>query len=124
MYNNLKIDGYWYIATPYSKYPGGLENATQVACKETAHLISHGVNCFSPIAHTHYVALYGELDPYDHAIWLPNDQPMMNAAHGVIVMKMEGWEESYGIAEEIKYFTEAGKPIVYLEPAYESFPRS
>ena len=107
---------YWYLATPYSKYPSGIEAAFEMACRAVAPLIRAGVPVFSPIAHTHPVAMHGRIDPLDHSIWLPADAPMMQAAHGLIVYRAESWERSYGIGEEIKAFQAAGKPIHYLDP--------
>lgn len=107
---------FWYLATPYSKYPEGLEAAFKVACVATADLIRAGVRVYSPIAHTHPIAHYGQMDPHDHGIWLPADAPFMQAARGLIVLKAESWEISYGIKEEIKEFAAAKKPIVYMEP--------
>lgn len=106
--------GFWYVATPYSKYPRGLDAAFEDACKATASLLRMGINVYSPIAHTHPIAKHGGIDPLDHSIWLPADAPMMDAAEGLIVVKMEGWDESYGISEEIKAFRTAGKPIIYV----------
>lgn len=106
---------FWYVATPYSKYPGGLDAAFEEACRATAHLVRQGVKVYSPIAHTHPVAKYGEIDPYSHDIWLPVDRPFMDTAEGLIVVKMTGWDESYGISQEIKVFEAAGKPIKYME---------
>ena len=68
-------------------------------------------------AHTHPVAVYGGIDPYDHSIWIPADKPLMEAAHGLLVCKMKGWEESYGIKVEIEHFEAEGKPVHYLEDA-------
>lgn len=107
---------FWYIATPYSKFPGGITAAFEGAAREAAALVKAGVPVYSPIAHTHPVALYGDIDPLDHDIWLPADAPFMEAAKGLIVCQMEGWEHSYGIGEEIKAFEAAGKPIVYMTP--------
>lgn len=108
--------GYWYLATPYSKFPAGLDAAHACACKATAKLIAAGVPVYSPIAHTHPVAVHGGMDPLDHKIWMPADKPMMVAAHGLIVLMMATWDDSYGISVEIKEFTAAGKPIIYLDP--------
>ena len=107
---------FWYLATPYSKYPGGIEEAFRLACRATADLIRAGIRAYSPIAHTHPVAIHGGIDPYDHRIWLTADEPFMHAACGLIVLKAESWELSYGISEESKAFEKAGKPIVYMEP--------
>lgn len=106
---------FWYLATPYSKFPSGIEAAFIVACQQTALLIRAGIPVYSPIAHTHPVAVNGDIDPLDHSIWLPADAPLMSAALGLIVCKMESWESSYGIGVEIAEFKKAGKPIVYME---------
>ncbi len=107
---------FWYLATPYSKYEAGLEAAFRLACWNAAKLIQAGVRVYSPIAHTHPVAVHGGIDPYDHGIWLPADAPFMDAACGLIVLTAKGWEESYGIRCEIEAFQKAGKPIHYMEP--------
>lgn len=108
--------GYWYIATPYSKYPAGLEAAFIEACRVTAALVSMRLPCFSPIAHSHPVAVHGELDPLDYAIWLPANEALIDAARGLIVVEMDGWEESYGVGVEIRRFEAAGKLVLYLDP--------
>ena len=107
---------FWYLGSPYSKYPAGLEAAFREACRNTAVLVRAGIRVYSPIAHTHPVAIHGEIDPFDHSIWLPADQPFMDAACGLIVCRMDGWLDSHGIGEELKTFEAAGKPIVYMEP--------
>ena len=110
-----EVETYWYVATPYSNYIGGLDAAFLAACRVTAALIKAGIRVYCPIAHTHPVAIHGGLDPLDHAIWMPADRPLMEAASGLIVVKMQGWGESRGVQEEIKVFKNAGKPIHYLE---------
>jgi len=107
---------FWYLATPYSKYPDGLQAAWDMACCAAADLIRAGIKVYSPIAHTHPIALAGKMDPLDHNIWLPADQPMMDAACGLIVYRAASWEISKGIAHEISAFERAGKPVIYLDP--------
>lgn len=109
---------YWYLATPYSKYVGGLEAAFTEACRQTALLVKAGVPVFSPIAHTHPIAMLAGMDPLDHTIWLPCDRPMMDAAWGLIVCKMDGWERSYGVAHEMDVFRQANKPVIYMKPGH------
>lgn len=115
-FDDLKItNGYWYLATPYSKYKHGIEEAWKAAASNTAHLIKLGIPVFSPIAHTHPIAIHGGIDPYDHEIWMPADQPMMDQAHGLIVCKMEGWDKSFGVQVEIEDFKAKGKPVHFME---------
>lgn len=106
-----------YLATPYSKYPHGIERAFADAAALAARLMLAGVKVYSPIAHTHPLAVHGGLDPLDHAIWLSFDEAMMAAAGVLIVAHLDGWAESMGIAHEIAFFERAGKPVFDLDPA-------
>lgn len=117
MLDELKNIPLIYLATPYSKYPLGIEQAFKDAAALTGKLLSSGLKVYSPIAHTHPVAIHGELDPYDHTIWLPFDSAIMDKADALLVAKMESWERSYGISHEIEVFKKAGKPIYYLNPS-------
>jgi len=110
------VDTYYYLATPYSKYPGGIDWAYRLACEQAAWLIKQGVPVFSPIAHSHGIADHGGINPFDHGVWLPADKPMMAAASALIVVKAPGWKESLGIAYEIKEFKSEGKPIWWMLP--------
>lgn len=103
-----------YLATPYSRHPAGMECAHHQACRAAGELIRRGARVYSPIAHSHPIALHGGLDPLDHAIWLPQDQAMMDASDELWIVQMPGWDDSYGIEQERKAFQAAGKPIKYL----------
>lgn len=103
-----------YLATPYSRYPAGPVSAFIDAATLAARLLRAGVNAYSPIAHTHPLAVYGNLDQFDHSIWLPFDELMMSRCDTLIVAHMEGWQESKGIAHEVAFFERAMKPIFDL----------
>ena len=101
----------FYLASPYSKYPGGPERAHEVVCRIAGQLVKEGVAVFCPIAHTHPIATFGHIDLYSHDIWLPVDEPLMRACDAMLIVEMAGWQESYGIAKEIEFFVEAEKPV-------------
>lgn len=104
-----------YLATPYSKYPAGIDAAFRDAAALAAKLLINGVKVYSPIAHTHPLAIYGGLDPLDHAILMPFDEAMMAASSALLVAQMQGWRDSKGIAHEIEFFRDQGNPIFYLD---------
>jgi hypothetical protein len=110
-------EGLAYLATPYTRYTGGIEAAFKDAAKLAARLLCTGLKVYSPICHTHPIAIYGALDALDHSIWLPFDEDMMEVSATLIVAHMDGWDESRGVAHEIKFFENAGKPIFDLDPA-------
>ena len=111
----------WYLATPYSKYPGGIAGAYELACKQSALLISHGVHVFSPIAHSHGIAFHGELDALSHDLWLAIDRTYMDLCCGCIFVLAESWEKSYGMEQERLYFLKNKKPVVDMTP--DKIPR-
>jgi hypothetical protein len=104
-------EGFWYLGTPYTKYPAGNQTAFEHACVAAAHLVEAGVRVFCPIAHTHSIAVQGGLDPLDDKIWIPASMPMMTVARGLIVCKMPTWEESQGLSLEIAQFSFLGAPV-------------
>lgn len=106
-----------YLATPYSKYEGGnLALAFRDAARLAAQLMQAGVIVYSPIAHTHPLAIYGDIDPLDHDIWLLFDEIMMARCDVLIVAQMNGWKESKGIDYEVRFFAERKRTIFMLDP--------
>lgn len=109
-------DGFWYVATPYTRYPGGHENAFIDASIAGAWLVERGVHVFVPITHSHPIATRGGLPEELNTlrVWMDQDGPFMAAAVGLCIVQMPGWDSSAGIAEEFKHFSRAGKPVVQL----------
>lgn len=114
MIEHLPKEHLYYLASPYSKYPGGLERAFKDICIISADLVRRGYAVFSPIAHTHPIAIQGGLNPLDHSLWLPFDEPMMRACTAIAVAMLPGWKDSYGVDFEIKQFKAMAKPEFYL----------
>jgi nucleoside 2-deoxyribosyltransferase len=105
-----------YLATPYSKYEGGLDRAHEDACMLGGALIGQGVKIFCPISHSHSLCTLGGVDPFSHNTWLEIDERLMEAADALLVAELDGWDESVGIGYEADVFAAAGKPVYYLDP--------
>lgn len=114
------MTGYWYVATPYTKYPEGLDAAYRHANQAAAGLVRrYQIPIFCPIAHSHSLcACYGTdggLDgETDGAFWEWFDAPLLEAAHGIAVVMMPGWDESAGVTHEIDQALRADKPVRYF----------
>jgi len=105
-----------YLATPYTHDDRRVrrkraQKAAMLACR----LIQQGLYIFCPIAHTHAIAECGDL-PCGFEYWGEFDRIMLNASQRLLIGKIEGWEDSKGIAAEIQIMRALGRPIVLVDP--------
>ncbi len=104
-----------YLASPYSKYPGGVDAAYEEACWIAGRLWKAGVPVFCPIIQTHSLSKMVDL-PATFEFWASYDHTMIAASDGMIIAKMPGWQDSVGIQAEIAICAKLGKPVTYLDP--------
>lgn len=109
--------GYFYLASPYSRYEGGLDCAAAVASRYAGRLIQLGLPIFCPVSHSHGISEESGIPHCDHETWMPLDRCFIEHAAGLIVLKMHGWDVSVGVQQEIEWFTAAGKPILFADLA-------
>lgn len=103
-----------YLATPYTDPdPAVMEERFNRACEIAGRLMAQGLIVFSPVAHTHPIAVRCGL-PRGFDYWERYDRALLAAASKLLVAKLPGWERSAGIAAEIKIAEELGIPIEYL----------
>jgi len=104
-----------YLASPYSSTVKAVCNDRfQATCKAAAKLMREGYNIFSPIAHSHPVSQHIG-NHLDHNFWLEQDLSFLDSwADEMWVLMIDGWEESEGIAAEIKRAEIIGLPVKYI----------
>lgn len=116
-YLSTKSDkkGLIYLATPYSHpNPEVMEQRFRAVNKVAAKLMEQGLHIFSPISHSHPISIEGNL-PTNWEYWESYDRVFLNASQKLIVLKLDGWEESVGVAAEIRIAGELGIDIEYIE---------
>ena len=102
-----------YLASPYSKYHGGKEKAFKLVVAKAAELMLEGYEVFCPIAHTHPIQdVIGDMDA---DWWLRQDFAVLKHCDELVVYKMPGWEDSYGVYREIGFAKVNYIPIRYIE---------
>lgn len=112
------VQGLAYLASPYSKYYLGRDMAYEVACLKAAQLMKEGWNIFCPIAHSHAIETVAMDEIKEGDFWLKQDYAVLKNCEKLLVFKMYGWDESYGVQEEIKFAQQHNIPIEYLEYDY------
>ena len=97
-----------YLALPYT----GQENYSfQVANNEAGQLMKQGHIVFSPISHTHPIAVECGL-PTDWDYWKVFDTAFIEWCDQLYVLCLDGWVSSKGVNAEIEIAKELGKPVV------------
>lgn len=105
-----------YLATVYSSNPDGIDEAFKQASRLTGRMLKAGYTAvYNPITHTHPIAIYGEINPYNHSIWLPFDEHMMDWADCIVVAKMPNYKISKEIAHKIQFFKNQNKKIYFMD---------
>ena len=106
---------FYYLASPYSRHPRGFDAAAREAAEAAAICLKAGIMVVSPIAHSHAVNAIMQ-GPTDAATWAKLNDAIIEASAGIIVVKMDGWETSDGIAAEIKLAGSLRLPVFYMKP--------
>ena len=102
-----------YLASPYTHPdPAVVEQRFEAVCRMAADLIRQGKTVFSPIAHSHSICRYGL--PGDWQFWKQHDREYLSACDEVVVLKLEGWQESHGVQAEIALARALGKPVSFV----------
>jgi len=102
-----------YLASPYS-HPDSMirEQRFRAACRATSMLLRRGKTVYSPIVHGHPLVEHGV--PTEWPFWEHNDRELLQRCEEVVVLMLDGWWESTGVAAEIRIALELGKPVRYL----------
>lgn len=112
-----------YLAAPYSVInPESALQETVIKRKRfrdvtrAAGLLmtQYGELVFSPITHCHPIAIEHGL-PGDFDYWRKYNEEFIKCASRLIVLTLDGWEESAGVTTEIALAHQFNLPTIYLE---------
>lgn len=107
-----------YLASPYTHAnPAIKEQRFKQVCAVAGRLMKEGKNVFSPIAHSHPIEQYFEDGkPEGHAFWLKQDFAILAKSTKLVVLTLEGWETSTGVAAELQFAQANGIPFEFMDP--------
>jgi nucleoside 2-deoxyribosyltransferase len=102
-----------YLASLYSHAdPAVREARYQAACRATAALLKAGLVVFSPIVHSHPLVAFNLPTGWD--FWERIDRAYLERCDELVVLTLEGWQESTGVQAEIALARGLGKPVRFL----------
>lgn len=110
----LQRRGYWYLGHPYSHgAPYMREDRWKKGLHVNGLLMTAGVHVYNPIHATHELALVHQL-PYEHDWWIEFNRHFIDGSVGMLILALNGWEQSRGLAQEIDYCRVKGKQMWLL----------
>jgi hypothetical protein len=111
-----------YLATPFTSFDKEQkfklieEHSRYVeASRITISLIKQGYNIYSPIVYAYSMATTNNL-PTDWKYWSNFLEVILPKCDILWVAKMEGWDKSTGVQEEIRLARNLGKPVTIIDP--------
>ena len=102
-----------YLACPYSaNYLAIKTQRTHAADVAASKLMNAGLLTFSPISHSHGIAIHGGL-PGDWNYWKEFDEEFVAFARVIVVLTIPGYETSIGVDAEVKMAEDFGHPVIF-----------
>lgn len=77
-----------------------------------AELSKQGYHVFSPLTHNHILVDLAPELPGEH--WMQFDLTILSFCKTLFVLKLDGWETSRGVQQEIQFAKEKGMKIIEL----------
>ena len=109
-----------YIASPYSHYDTKTRkqryDAVNCFC---GHLFeSQGLFVYSPIVHWHPIAVEREWTGCFEQ-FRANDFHMLTLASEMYLLCLDGWEDSFGVRQELRFCRSLKKPVTIFDTSYQ-----
>lgn len=102
-----------YLASPYSSPSKVIMNHRyDSACKAVGLFSAMGMWVYSPIVHYHMPSLLIDL-PTDSDFWWDINRSMLDRCDMLVVLTLDGWQESKGVKQEIEYAQSYSIPVEY-----------
>lgn len=105
-----------YLASPYTNDRADVrQRRFNAVTKVAAELTKQGYLVFCPIAMGHPISLHG--CEFHWEAWGEMDRTILsNCCYKLIVLMLDGWQHSKGIAAELQIARELKLPVSYIDP--------
>ena len=104
-----------FLSSPLAhESPAVIEDRARVAGEAWAWLTCYGYAPFAPAVRRRRQAIrYGM--PMNAMAWADVNRARFNECGCLVVLRLIGWQDSQGVAMEMKWAQGAGKPILFMD---------
>lgn len=112
------VDAVSYLGCPYNHNDKAvMERRYRLVNYYLTHFHKLGKLVYSPLTHNIPMHKLGIEQTWDW--WQTFDIAMLSRCNELIVLQLDGWQQSRGLTAEIDYASEHNIPIIYCEPDIE-----
>ena len=105
-----------YLVAPYSHpNPEIVEDRVRAADAAMIALMNAGYTVYCPVCQWHRAALFYDV-PTDAKYWREQNRAMLERLDVMHVLRLDGWLDSAGVAEEIRWAREMGLMVAEMDP--------
>ena len=109
--------GLFYLSGPHKGTEEQEEYRVKMSLKVTAKFLAHGIHVFSPIVYGKQIsgALNFRTLEERREFMMAYLFEFLEVSKGMIILAMDGWENSWGLSQEVKYCQKNQIPIYKME---------
>lgn len=105
----------YYLCSPYShEDPAVRQKRFEEAQRCAYSLQERGFILVEPIGSNHYKSVTFNVSP-SFTYWKKTCEALIDRTDGIVVLLMDGWQESKGVQAEIRYAKSLDKEVVYMK---------
>jgi nucleoside 2-deoxyribosyltransferase len=113
------LDNHWrekiYLACPYtSDNKETVEYRVECVDRVAAALMASGKTVFSPLSGSHPISKHVSEGGDTWGFWERQDVPFLMACDKIVVLMLDGWEDSCGVTDEVAIAKEIGIEVEYI----------
>lgn len=104
-----------YLASPYSHPSKDVRQFRMMAAAHESAKLTARATVYCPVLHGHHLDMFGMQAVQTHKFWMDQCFGMLEKAYELHVLCLDGWDESKGVAREIRYAVENKMPVFYID---------
>ncbi len=110
--------GLYYLALPYHGTQEQQTHRKELSLKIAAEFLRQGIHLFAPILYVNQIAEKLELPSLEERrqVVMPYLFEFLKASKGMVLVMADGWQDSWGVQQEILYCQERQIPVHKLTP--------
>ncbi|MBY0292967.1 MAG: DUF1937 family protein [Alphaproteobacteria bacterium] len=110
--------GLYYLAVPYHGTEEQQAYRREISLKAAAEFLRQGIHLFAPVIYVNQIAEKLDFPSLENRrnIIMPYLLDFLQASKGLILITADGWQNSWGVQQELKFCQESQIPIYKINP--------